>query len=584
MSVSPNDVRPEPNPRIALRIALIYATFGVLWILSSDWIVARIAPDAVQITQWQTIKGWSYVAVTALLVYALVQRGVLATQRSHQLLARSEERYRAIVETSLDGIALTDTTGNLVFANARLAEMAGCRPEELLGQPLASLLHDGQGESLACLPSGKSVDVAQRHDVRILRPDGQERWAIASICPLLDEGGVCVGTLAMLTDITERKRLTDELHQSQKMEAVGQLAGGVAHDLNNLLMAIFGYTDLARDTLTADHPARTALEGVMAAAEQAAGVSRALLTFSRKTPVQKQPVDLNDAVRKAVKLLQRLLPSSIHMVTDLAADGPVFAYADPTQVQQIIMNLAINARDAMPDGGTLTMATRPGSRAGADVEEHAARLLVTDTGMGITPDVKRHLFEPFFTTKPKGVGTGLGLSIIHGIVQDHGGTIEVESKPGKGANFTVTLPAPTAAGPVAAAPTTERIRGAGELILIAEDNPQVRELTVSVLSARGYEILPFEDGQDLLDAFIRHQDRVRLIVTDEQMPRRNGLDCLKEIRSKGSRVPAIIITASLDSDVDDQIDPHTTLLRKPHPMADLVTLVAQRLAETRHMT
>lgn len=463
---------------LAIRTALIYAAFGLTWIISSDWVLSRIAEDAATLTRLQTAKGWVYVGVTALLIFWLVDRQFQAAERARAKLTESEREYEA-----------------------------------------------------------------------------------------------------------ERRRLQDELNQSQKMEAVGQLAGGVAHDLNNLLMVIFGYVDLTRRTLGVDHPAMKSLDGVTAAAQQASDVSRALLTFSRKMPVRMQVTDLNDAVARAVELLKRLLPAAIRLDVDLQRGRPMSVYADATQLQQVVMNLAINARDAMPDGGMLRIATLHVPHDGgaaiakAGVGANARlRIVVADTGIGMAPEVVGRIFEPFFTTKPKGVGTGLGLSIVHGIVQSHGGTLRVSSSPGDGSTFTVELPAlaeeaalPSGAGQVPS-------RGGGEVILVAEDNDMVRQMLASALASHGYEVLQAADGNALLETYAVNHERLRLIVTDIEMPGRDGLSCVRMLRTQGSHVPVILTTGSLTADEAGRLDENTVPLPKPYPMEQLVSLVGERIA------
>jgi two-component system cell cycle sensor histidine kinase/response regulator CckA len=576
-------VRREP-PNVAARVALLYATFGAIWILLSDQVLAVLVNDPHLRTDISIAKGWTYVAVTAMLIYWLVARYLRATEESRHLLERSEQRYRAIVETSLDGVALTDPEGRLAFLNARMAEMLGRRPQDLIGRPLTEFLHGDKGEDLRRQLTAPAPDASGRHDIHLRRADGTEFWGIASTCPMFDDRRSLVGMVTMLTDITDRKQLQDELHQAQKMEAIGQLAGGVAHDFNNLLTAIFGYTDLARHTLTPNHPAVESLKGVVAAAEQAAGVSRSLLTFSRKMPVQKKTTDLNEIVTKAAHLLQRLLPASIRLVTE-TDKVPTLVNADPTQMQQVIMNLAINARDAMPDGGTLRITTRAvvePPKGGPGTHEAAAEprvcLAVSDTGVGMTPEILERIFEPFFTTKPKGAGTGLGLSIIDGIVKEHGGTIRVQSEPGEGTTFTISLPAISKAASAVAGTPAAASRGAGQVILLAEDDAQVRAITVSALTAAGYEVLQAADGEAMLEAFASNRDRVRLILTDAEMPRRGGLDCLRDLRAQGVHVPAILVTGSVDTQVEGQVDEETLLVRKPYAMSKLLALVSQRLS------
>jgi len=382
-----------------------------------------------------------------------------------------------------------------------------------------------------------------------------------------------------------RRELEEQLRQSQKLEAVGQLAGGVAHDFNNLLTAINGYSDQVDMAVANDPAGRRAVESLREVTRQAAGVTRSLLTFSSKVPSHKERVELRELVRKTAHLLQRMVPASVHMATEPPGEPPVWLYADGIQLQQVIMNLALNARDAMPAGGRLEIrvaelsgtaadAARRGWKGAAPPAERFAELAVSDTGTGIPPETRERIFEPFFTTKARGQGTGLGLAIVHGIVQEHGGRIEVESTPGRGSTFRIILPVvdePQAAA--TAAPAEPPARARGELVLLAEDNWNVRSMLATFLQKSGFQVLEAADGAALMQCFTEQGGDAGLLVVDVDLPQRNGLDCLRAIREGGSTVPVIITTGGTDLSIEDQLDAHTALLRKPFGMAEL-----QRLA------
>ncbi len=375
----------------------------------------------------------------------------------------------------------------------------------------------------------------------------------------------------------EKEQLNDRLRHSQKMDAIGQLAGGVAHDFNNILTAVFGNAELLGELVSDQREAADYLQNITEAAQQAVGVTRGLLTFSRKSESQKELVDLSEVVERSVRMLRRVLSAGIDLVADVARDQKLTVYGDDAQLQQVVMNLAINARDAMPQGGVIRMTVSRGGTPDSPAElPGEVRLVVTDNGTGMTRDVCERLFEPFFTTKAAGRGTGLGLSIVHGIVQDHGGRIDVESEPGQGSTFTVILPA-RATGDAAKPAELNRPtpRGRGELVLIAEDDSQVRRIIKTALSALAYNVIDVPDGQALLDAFSEHQDQVGLIVTDIDMPRRGGLEVLREIRGSGTRTPCILITGVTDFVDEDQLDENTILLYKPFQLATLGRIAAQ---------
>jgi nitrogen-specific signal transduction histidine kinase len=349
--------------------------------------------------------------------------------------------------------------------------------------------------------------------------------------------------LAVKEDITERKKAEEELRQthelllqSQKIEAVGRLAGGVAHDFNNLLGVIIGHGELARATVPSPHPARARLEQILAAALRAADLTRQLLAFSRRQVLQPRVLDLNFIVKDTEKLLRRLIGEDIDLVAHLPPDlGRV--KADPGQVSQVLMNLAVNARDAMPDGGVLTIETANVEVDSAYARAHApvqpgpyVQLQVRDTGVGMDEAVRQRVFEPFFTTKPEGVGTGLGLSTVYGIVKQSGGYVWVESTPGRGTTFTIHLPRVEGPEEPRAEPLNTEVRAkGGETILVVEDQANLRELICEVLEDNGYSVLSARDPREALSLVEAHGGRIDLLLTDVVMPGMSGHELAGEL-------------------------------------------------------
>jgi len=402
-------------------------------------------------------------------------------------------------------------------------------------------------------------------------------------------------TAALEAEIGERKRaeeergrLQEQLHQAQKMEAVGQLAGGVAHDFNNLLTVIAGNAELVSGALSEDSPESESLRIITEAAHQATGVTRSLLTFSRHVATEKRPVDFVKAISGACRFLGRVLPASIQLELDAGLDPPLWVNADATQLQQVFMNLAINSRDAMPEGGRLRVSVSRVSQADVgelvgDASRNAgfARLAVSDTGAGMPADVLSRIFEPFFSTKPRGQGTGLGLSILHSIIKDHDGHIEAQSEVGVGTTFTIFFPC-TELGSAgdATKPPLDVPRGRGETVLLAEDDRFARETTAMMLKYLGYEAIQAADGPALLELARQRRRDLKLIISDVDLPRRNGIDCLREMREGGHDVPAIVMTGRIDVDLAGDLDGRNVLLRKPFDLSQLGKLVSEMLSST----
>jgi len=398
---------------------------------------------------------------------------------------------------------------------------------------------------------------------------------------------------ALLEDITdqvraeaEKARLQEQLHQAQKMEAVGQLAGGMAHDFNNLLTIVLGHLQLAQSMIEPDHPAQEALAAIERAAAQGAEATRSLLTFSRKYQGRMKPVDLAELVRQTTALLDRMLPNSIELRLEPFATEPVWVQADATQMQQVLINLALNARDAMPEGGLLQISLTPDDSSPGNGEpgHHFARLTVRDSGSGMPPDIATRVFEPFFTTKPRGQGTGLGLAIVHGIVQCHGGRIDLTSTPGTGTTLTIQLPRtepPAASNPHHPQSETpgHNLRGT---VLLAEDNEAIRRLICRSLEGEGMTVLETGDGASLLDLYQQHAQRIGLLILDIDLPRMSGLACLRKIREAGGSTPALIITGSAATELDQQTFSATHLLRKPFRVPELHAAIAQILSGAPH--
>jgi len=533
-----------------LRIALIYAAFGVTWILVTDLALDYLVPAGPWAVRLSVAKGWFYVGVTALLVYLLVSGYVRKLAASSRALAESEQRHRHIVETVHEGLWITDAEGRLVFVNPRMAQLLGCRAEELVGRALADFVHAESQPQLAALLLA-AQDRPAHDDLRFRRRDGRDVWALVGTRALLDEHGRHGGCLGVATDVTERRRLEEELRHAQKMEALGLLAGGVAHDFNNILTVLYGHVDVMRTALRKLEPPPPELlahlDQLERFADRATVLTRQLLAFTRRQVLRTEVLDLAQVLEDVERMLRRLLPESIELHRTVAPDTPAVR-ADAGQIEQIIVNLAVNARDAMPAGGTLyleaagltldaaTAAALPGTAPGS-----YAVLTLRDTGIGMTAETRAHIFEPFFTTKPEGRGTGLGLSTVLRVVRQLGGAIDVQSDFGQGATFRVFLPAAPEAAHAARRPD-EGDRGGHETVLLCEDNDTVRELTRRALEARGYRVLATGSGEEAQRVALGHAAPIHLLATDVVLPGIRGPELAVALRQRRPELAVLFIS------------------------------------------
>ncbi|MEC4889044.1 MAG: response regulator [Nitrospira sp.] len=445
-----------------------------------------------------------------------------------RLVRESERRLRALFDQAAVGVAEIDSrTGLFGRVNQRYRDIFGYAPDALSlddirleTDPDAA---QAERQRMASLLDGRVREYTL--EKRCVRPDGRTVWVHVTVSPLWAPGEAPSSYVAIAQDITERKQLEAQLLQAQKMEALGRLVGGIAHDFNNLLTGINGNAELVLGQLEPWNPIRPRLETIRGAGERAAKLTKQLLTFSRKQVVQPEVLEVNSQVHKFADILARLLGERIRLVLTLAPDAGSVK-ADAGQLDQVLLNLATNARDAMPDGGVLTIETML-----VKGDEPKVRLVARDTGHGFSDDVRARLFDPFFTTKEQGKGTGLGLSIVYGIVSQHGGTIEVESARGRGTAFTITFPRVAAAA--AAEPAPQPAGPPVPTVLLVEDEAIVRDIAAQMLTMQGYQVLEAASGAEALQRAEAFAGPIHLLLTDVLMPGMNGrelADRLKTVR------------------------------------------------------
>jgi PAS domain S-box-containing protein len=467
-------------------------------------------------------------------------------------LWQQREEVQTILDSVSAYISYKDRGGRYIRVNKALADVARIPQQDWIGKTFAEIVPTCE-EVGACADEDVLATGKARHSVlEALELPQETRWIQSDRVPHRDSSGAVVGVITLSVDVTDRMEAEralackdEQLRQSQKMEAIGQLAGGIAHDFNNLLTAISGYTELARAKLEPNDSTSEMLFAVSKAADRAAALTRQLLAFSRKQPLSLAELDLNEVVSGMTDLLERLIGADIELVTEFAEDlGKI--EADTSQIEQVVMNLAVNSRDAMPHGGRLTIST---SVAGPDelcrgenledCKRDYACLRVTDTGMGMDSKTMAKIFEPFYTTKRPGVGTGLGLSVVDGIVEQHGGWVRVESDPAQGTSFSVCLPVVPERPPEGSddqctddEAVSEAPAAGGERILLVEDEDSVRAFATRALTDWGYDVVEATSAEEALVALESDPSGFDLIFSDIVLPGRSGTQLAEEISSR----------------------------------------------------
>jgi PAS domain S-box-containing protein len=543
---------------------------------TSDYLVKPVAPDQLLNTVERAGERW--------------QR-----RRAEEALRRSEERSQLLLENISDVVMVVDEQMNIRYVSPSVVPLLGYAPIELTRLRASDVTHADDiriiegfvRETMPPGPASVTMPSAPR-EIRLRHRSGE--WRVLEVTAANLAGRSDVRELVLTgRDVTDRRRLEEQLRQAQKMESVGRLAGGVAHDFNNLLTAIIGFSELIREELPEDSRVKHDLEAIQKAAQHGASLTRQLLAFSRRQVLEPTVVDLHDLVRGLGPIMRRLVGEDVEMnfVTHLNLQ-PI--RVDRGQIEQVLMNLVVNARDAMPEGGKLTIDTRTVQLDEEDVRQRPyarpgsyAMLSVSDTGIGMNADTRARIFEPFFTTKELGKGTGLGLSTVYGIVKQSGGHIEVVSEPGCGAMFAVYLP--TVEATAEAAPSAARVstdaRGS-EAVLLVEDDHDVRDLLGRTLERQGYQLLQAATGNEALE-FVRNTAvRIDLLITDAVLPEVSGPTLAREAAELRPGLPVLFVSGYTDDSMLrlGLLNPNEAFLQKPFGSGTLLAKVRQMLDAT----
>ena len=520
---------------------------------------------------------------------SLLQLSIDVTSRiaAEEALRGSEERYRRFVEEDLTGNLIMRPDGSIITCNPAFARIFGFDSiEEARAANFLSLLHT-KNEGAELLASLRPNESTERHELEMQQRDGDIVYVATKFIGSFDEAGRLTEVKGYFFNDTKRKRLEQQLIQAQKMEGLGTLAGGIAHDFNNILAIILGHTIRLEDWKKHPEQMPEAIKVIRDAVARGASLVQQLLTSARQTEARFTPLDLNALVQELDRMLEATFPKTINFILQLQPGLPL-AKADRSQIHQVLLNLCVNARDAMPHDGTITLAT--GVTSGDELRvsfggvnaERYVFVRVTDTGTGISKRVKPHIFEPFYTTKERGKGTGLGLSVVYGVVNNHRGFVQVDSEPGHGTTFTIYLPLGSATEPASAdgrsaGPEHDPAR----TVMLVEDEEMLRELGVMLLEGDGYRVLAAKDGVEAVEMFEAHADEIGLVVCDLGLPRLGGRDVFLRMKEIKPSVRTIVASGYLEPNLRTEILRAGVIdtVQKPYDFRELIERIRSIIGE-----
>jgi len=510
-----------------------------------------------------------------------INRDITARHQEESALRESEKCYRRFVTEDFTGNLSIRPDGQIVTCNPAFVNIFGFDSiEEATSGNFLELLRSRK-DGVELLEMVQQTGIVERHELEMNQRGGDPLYVVARLVGTFVEGEL-TGLQVYLFNDTKRKRLEQQLVQAQKMEGLGTLAGGIAHDFNNILAIILGYTNRLETLDSKGRETSGATKIIKDAVERGAALVQQLLTSARQTEARFSSLDLNALVRELEKMLQATFPKMINFELHLQPDLPLIT-ADRSQIHQVLLNLCVNARDAMKDGGTLTLETSitPGAEltesfTGAGTQDYAC-IRVRDTGSGMSRQVKSHIFEPFFTTKERGKGTGLGLSVVYGVVNNHRGFVQVESEPDAGTTFIIYLPVEhsTEAHGEGARWNIPRKPNAPQTILLVEDEEMLRDLGVTILEGEGYRVLAARDGMEAVALFEAHRDDIGLVVCDLGLPRLGGREAFLKMKESRPGVRAIVASGYLEPAIRSEMLKAGVLdtIQKPYDFNDLLTKI-----------
>lgn len=506
-------------------------------------------------------------------------------QFSASVSRQLEDRYRFLIEQTGQIIFEYDIFSGQITWTGAIELLTGFTEEEFSHTDILAwgeMIHpDDRDMAVSHLYDCMKQELPYHLVYRFLKKDSGYFFVESNGVFLRDEDGQVVRMIGTMKDVSAQKQMEEHLRQVQKMDSIGTLAGGIAHDFNNILNIIVGSATLLQKDFSNPEKNAKRIENILKSAERGGGLVRQLLTFARKNDMLIEAVRVNDVIRDLVKMLSETFPKGIVLEMELAGELPVI-FADVNHLHQVLLNLCVNSRDAMPDGGTITLRSREIDRHQVPAHEHSGsstryiEIAVTDTGQGMDQATQQRIFEPFFTTKGVGKGTGLGLSVVFGIIQNHKGTLSVDSTPGAGSAFKLYFPVPDTQ-PVT--PDDEEnegsIPGGTETILLADDEGMIREIVSSTLEAKGYTVIQAEDGQQSLDLFLGKEREIHLLVTDLEMPRMGGAESFLKMKEKNPGLRAVVISGYISPELRASLTKAgvKALIHKPFKPEQLLRII-----------
>jgi PAS domain S-box-containing protein len=538
---------------------------GVEIVASTGWTLQGIAPEA-----------------------SLLQLSIDVTERirAQEALRQSEERYRLFVDEDLTGNLIMKPDGSIITCNPAFARIFGFDSiKEARSANFLSLLHTKK-EGVELLAELQPNESLERSELEMRQRDGDGLYVAAKFIGTFDAAGQLTELKGYFFNDTKRKRLEQQLIQAQKMEGLGTLAGGIAHDFNNILGIILGYTTRLEDWKKHPEQMPEAIKVIRDAVGRGAALVQQLLTSARQTGAHFAPLDLNTLVQELERMLGATFPKTIHFVLHLQPNLPL-AKADRGQIHQVLLNLCVNARDAMPNDGRITLET--GVSDGEELRENFTGVIaeryvfvrVSDTGTGISKSIKPHIFEPFYTTKERGKGTGLGLSVVYGVVNNHRGFVEVESEPGEGTTFTIHLPLGSVADAAVEDGSVSGPKERARTIMLVEDEEMLRDLGVMMLESDGYRVIAAKDGIEAVEMFENHADEIGLVVCDLGLPRLGGRDVFLRMKEIKPSVRAIVASGYLEPALRSEILRAGVLdtVQKPYDFREMMEKIRSVIGE-----